>query len=448
MLALTLPTVPLRFADVSGEGDRVDDPGGDGQVGWQQPVRRRIPRVATVVALLALVLVVGALARVDGPSDRADTDLQVRRDDRGPPVRRPARPAPEPALPVLTGEWTAVKGVPQRDVEPVWADERLVLWGGQAWSSAGGAERRTFFGDGATYEPDADRWRPLAAAPLAPRAGHATVWTGEELLVWGGEGPAGFFGDGAAYDPHTDRWRMLAVAPLPPRAGATAVWTGEEVLVGGGRDHTGPLGELAAYDPVDDEWRRLPDLTHPFEGAGRHGVDGLWDGSTAVFWQRSVDGAVLPEVVRFDPRTETWWQLPAPPMPARSGVLAVAWTGEALLAVARSHDRPPRTSAAVLSADAEDWQEIRPAEAAGEGVHTEFGSVAWAPQGLYVAAGHDVGLLDVEARRWHRLPEWSLPLTASWRWAVWAGDGLIAVSQSDEHAGAQVSAALWRPDER
>ena len=57
---------------------------------------------------------------------------------------------------------------------------------------------------GSAYDPAADRWEPLPAAPLTPRARAAAVWTGREFIVWGGEGDENHraqFDDGAAYTP-------------------------------------------------------------------------------------------------------------------------------------------------------------------------------------------------------------------------------------------------------
>src|SRR5918997_1209078 len=128
----------------------------------------------------------------------------------------------------------------------VWTGSEMIVWGG---SSAGslhddgaacdpdGAE----FGDGAAYDPEADRWRELPPAPVAPRTEHAAVWTGDRMLVWGGHVFGKEFADGAVYDPKTDGWSEIAASPLAPRFGQTAVWTGEEMLVWGGATQDGVL---------------------------------------------------------------------------------------------------------------------------------------------------------------------------------------------------------------
>ncbi|MGH9226946.1 MAG: hypothetical protein ACRD2W_24900, partial [Acidimicrobiales bacterium] len=98
----------------------------------------------------------------------------------------------------------------------------------------------------------------MAASPLAGRSNAAMAWTGKEMVVWGGvackqvpcSGDAAVpLGDGAAYDPAADRWRPLATSPLAARSGTADGWTGREVLLWGGDDGTAGFTDGAAYDP-------------------------------------------------------------------------------------------------------------------------------------------------------------------------------------------------------
>ncbi|MGH9036484.1 MAG: hypothetical protein ACRD0O_12040, partial [Acidimicrobiia bacterium] len=84
-------------------------------------------------------------------------------------------------------------------------------------------------------EPAPTGWRRGAPGPLRPRRGHVTVWTGTELVVWGGD--PNDEGEGAAYDPRAERWRAIAAAPFRARPwpAPVAVWTGFEMLVWGGQ---------------------------------------------------------------------------------------------------------------------------------------------------------------------------------------------------------------------
>ena len=80
-------------------------------------------------------------------------------------------------------------------------------------------------------------WRRIATPPIPPAGGMAAAWTGRQLVVWGGQAADGQepAGDGAAYDPAADRWEELPPAPIAARFGASAVWTGREVLFWGGQ---------------------------------------------------------------------------------------------------------------------------------------------------------------------------------------------------------------------
>jgi hypothetical protein len=63
----------------------------------------------------------------------------------------------------------------------LWAGTRLFLWGGQNLSSS------TNLRDGVAYDPKANRWTSLPAAPLRTRSVPTLAWTGHALIVWGGE---------------------------------------------------------------------------------------------------------------------------------------------------------------------------------------------------------------------------------------------------------------------
>jgi hypothetical protein len=54
----------------------------------------------------------------------------------------------------------------------------VLVWGGTPGTFD------NYFGDGAAYDPAADRWRRLPS--MSARFTNGGVWTGQELLVWGG----------------------------------------------------------------------------------------------------------------------------------------------------------------------------------------------------------------------------------------------------------------------
>jgi len=78
----------------------------------------------------------------------------------------------------------------------VWTGREMVVWGGFGVPGAAGGgpldqiiERRTLLspvGNGAAYDPAADRWRPLEPVPLLGRGLPVAVWDGGGMLLWGG----------------------------------------------------------------------------------------------------------------------------------------------------------------------------------------------------------------------------------------------------------------------
>ena len=125
----------------------------------------------------------------------------------------------------------------------MWANDRLLLWGGQSGGLA--------LGDGAAYLPALDQWQPLPAtnAPAA-RYDCAGVWSGAEMLVLGGATAAGELNSGAAYDPLTQQWRSLTTLGGPvARSGPAAVWNGAEVLLFGGTAAGQPQAALSPPPP-------------------------------------------------------------------------------------------------------------------------------------------------------------------------------------------------------
>jgi len=120
------------------------------------------------------------------------------------------------------------------------------VWGG-CCAGEGAA-----LGDGAAYDPAADRWRVLPEAPIPGRAGHVTAWTGRQLLIWGGRtGTGEGLPGGAALHPPSESWVPILGASLAGRTGAAAAWTGDVLLVWGGccTAQGRPFGDGAAMLP-------------------------------------------------------------------------------------------------------------------------------------------------------------------------------------------------------
>jgi hypothetical protein len=138
------------------------------------------------------------------------------------------------------------------------AGRRLIVWGGWEYT-------RGVMGDGAVLDVARKSWKKMSAAgaPSPRLEPTAVAWTGSRLVVWGGRqattapGSVRMLGDGAQYDPAADRWTPMSAANAPsPRTGATVAWTGRKLVVLGGSAEVGgpPLPDGGVYDPATDRW--------------------------------------------------------------------------------------------------------------------------------------------------------------------------------------------------
>jgi N-acetylneuraminic acid mutarotase len=101
---------------------------------------------------------------------------------------------------------------------------------------------------------------------------------------------------------------------------ASAVWAGDRIVVWGGTSAKGvPLATGASYDPRRDSWTDLP----PAPLAAGQGHNIVWTGSEVLFWGKG-PGAAL------DPVKGTWRTIPDAPIPGRTGHVAV-WTGKEMV---------------------------------------------------------------------------------------------------------------------
>lgn len=231
--------------------------------------------------------------------------------------------------------WRVLPAVPDELHWPLavaWTGREVLVWGNV--DPRGEAEAH-----GARYEPASGRWRRTAWLDIDLGPWPVAVWAGDRLLVWGA-------GDVVAYDPRADAWQRLSAPPLQRAGPAKAAWTGSDVVIWGDAAtpgaRRGRAGFTVAYDPARDRWRALP----PPPVAGEAGTP-VWTGQEVVVLggqdlrQRNVfpDSADLPAGAALDPRSGIWRVIGAPPgfgTPARMEQLfglAVAWTGEAVVAV-------------------------------------------------------------------------------------------------------------------
>ncbi len=219
----------------------------------------------------------------------------------------------------------------------VWTGTEMIIWGG---ATDGGIE----LNDGAKYNPQTDSWSPLSSASgLSPRMEPAFVWTGSELIVFGGMKFTGgqlSFGDGASYNPARDSWKPLPAANAPSsRTGHTAVWTGSRMLVWGGRELPSQvvLNTGASYDPRSDSWTPLPvSVASP----GRMYHAAVWTGTEMIVWGGQIDLSTLVNTgARWHGTSGAWTATTQAGAPGKRQFwrpdLGV-WTGDALVVAAGS----------------------------------------------------------------------------------------------------------------
>lgn len=185
----------------------------------------------------------------------------------------------------------------------VWTGEEIVVAGG-----ASGAEIVTF---GAAYSPSTDSWREIVDPAVLDDGAwllRTGSWTGEEIVWWEA---------GVAYDPTEDSWREIAPFPGAPRMEAAVAVVDGRVVVWGGCDGEceGPpfpsdYPDGAVYDPDADVWSPLPDSSLT-SGVAAVAVA---DASGVTFVAGEGTDGVTTRAARYDLESETWTELPDPPL--------------------------------------------------------------------------------------------------------------------------------------
>lgn len=226
-----------------------------------------------------------------------------------------------------TNHWRRLKAGGGPNALVAWTGSRLLAWGGGCCGDASAG--------GSSYDPAANRWRPIAASPLAPSQSPQGAWDGHELIILvSGLDPDGHpyparLARAAAFDPATNRWRRIAPPPST-RAGASAVWDGREVLFVAGTPSGGTTLTRSglAYDPSTNRWRTLPPMP-----AGRAGAAVVRAGGRVLVWGGTTSPArtQYPSTgVEYVPAAGRWFSIGAAPVRGRLDPVAV-WTGRMLL---------------------------------------------------------------------------------------------------------------------
>ena len=239
--------------------------------------------------------------------------------------------------------------------------------------------------------PAAGAWKVLPDAGIAARSEPAVVWTRKAMIVWGGAGDAGVLGDGASYDLATDRWTPLPPAPITPRRGHTAVWTGNKMLIFGGQGPRDgcpgpcPLGDGAAYDPDTNTWTPL---AAPPIGP-RHSHTAVFLQARMVVWGGAGEGGTaLGDGASYDPVTNTWAALPVPPLAPRLGHRTVATTDRMLVwggSSEASEGGRYFADGAAYDPASDAWVPVAPAPLSGRGTSR----AVWTSREMLVWGGFD-----------------------------------------------------------
>ncbi len=183
---------------------------------------------------------------------------------------------------------------------------------------------------------------PFSTTGDDPPVSHATVWTGTQMLIWGGvvwdqrhwtqDGPVGVFQSnrGYAYDVLTDSWSKLPPAPLSAHQPPLAVWTGKRMYIWGPYSSTDPA-EAASYTPATHSWYKLP----PPPSRMAAGAEMVWSSPPGqpgrlLIWGASTCSTVNGTGLRYRPSTHTWSWMRKSPLQTRQGH-RMLWTGNRML---------------------------------------------------------------------------------------------------------------------
>ena len=273
-------------------------------------------------------------------------------------------------------------------------------------------------------------WHPIADAPIPPRIQALSVGMGDRVLVWGGWDDESRL-DGAVYDSADDTWTEVPSSPFNV-GDAVGAWTGEEAIVVSG-ERNDVVG--AAYDPDTNSWRTLP--APPLANGASALNHALWTGTEVVIVgiADAGDQGTVNQVARYDPATNIWrtGALPAAPLP---GFGDAAWTGTEVAVVGHvngSGSSIGNNTLHLYNPNLDRWREI-PWEL--DGVRGTM-TVAWTGDALFIGGGRlidgaseeflrDAALVDLANDRWDRLPDAPVAFAGNERFAeVWTGSTVL-----------------------
>jgi len=228
--------------------------------------------------------------------------------------------------------WTRKRDMPapQHHVALAELNGRIYMFGGYRLPDTG---RATWVPTNRTweYDPQADTWRELAAAPTARGSANAAVVNGKIHVIGGATLPPGIkddwihparniaIGTHEVFDPATNTWSKRADMPTPRNHAAVGV-VGDRIYVIGGRagsvfiPNALNLDLVEEYNPATDQWA----LRAPMPTPRSAGAWGVYDRRIYVaggeIRHRDIWGTYT-AVEAFEPKSNTWTRLPPMPLP-------------------------------------------------------------------------------------------------------------------------------------
>lgn len=230
----------------------------------------------------------------------------------------------------VTDSWTATStgaNVPsgRGDHTAVWADSRMVIWGG---SNSSAVSTNT----GGRYDPGTDTWLTTSVGANVPtaRGDHTAVWTGTSMIVWGGSGT----NTGGLYDPTADTWTTTSTgANLPSaRQEHKAIWTGTRMIVWGGRTSGfSRLNTGGQYDPVGNAWTATSTGANVPVARRYHTL--VWTGTRMIVWGGENNSAVqINTGAQYDPVGNAWTTVSTGAnSPTARAYHAAVWSGSRMI---------------------------------------------------------------------------------------------------------------------
>ena len=343
-------------------------------------VRPRTAAVACLVAVAGLAAACSSTPNASAPRGKGTASASG----------TTQKPAPSTTLP--PPRWTLIPADTLGQESPgstaVWTGNEVLIDHAGCCAGVGNVQLDA-------YVPATNTWKTTATTPLWPRNGPGVVWTGTDVIAFGGTGsatggpPVQPLTDGAAYNPGTDQWHAIAAMPEPFVAAVDggAVWTGSDVLAWS-YDPTGHETFLS-YNPTSNTWKILPTSGMPAPETSSHmissrGAGLVWTGSKLIVWRSNSSGstAAMSNGAAFDPSTNRWTALPAPPAPLGIGA-AAAWTGKDLVVWGGSNDTTPVATGAMYDPTANRWT----AMATSPLSPTTNATAVWTGESVFIVGG-------------------------------------------------------------